>query len=81
MIMYPLAVGDIVNRVFEAGAGGKTMLLLHGLTSRADRWTGCIEALAAAGYHVFAPDLPGHGFATKAGELDHSIGGYTPLTR
>jgi pimeloyl-ACP methyl ester carboxylesterase len=35
-----------------------------------------IDALAAAGHHVHAFDLPGHGFASKGGDLDCSVPGY-----
>lgn len=77
MLMYPMSVGGIVTRVFEAGTAGATpLILVHGLTSRADRWRQTLEPLAAAGYHVFAPDLPGHGFATKSASADHSIPGH-----
>ena len=37
------------------------LLLLHGVTSSADAWWRVGPALAAAGRHVLAPDLPGHG--------------------
>ena len=36
-------------------------LLLHGVTSSARTWWRVGPALAAAGYRVVAPDLPGHG--------------------
>lgn len=76
MISYPLAVGSTVTRIFTAGDAGPPLLLLHGLTSRADRWRHNVDVLAAAGYRVFAPDLPGHGFATKSADFDHSVPGY-----
>ncbi|HEY0294450.1 MAG TPA: alpha/beta fold hydrolase [Bordetella sp.] len=77
MICYPFGVGPVVTRIFEAGASdAPVILLLHGLSSRADRWIRNIDALAAAGYRVIAPDLPGHGFATKDPAQDHSIPGY-----
>jgi pimeloyl-ACP methyl ester carboxylesterase len=72
-----MAVGEVLTRVFEAGTpDGKPMVLVHGLTSRADRWRFNVDALAAAGFRVFAPDLPGHGFASKHAGLDHSVPGY-----
>jgi pimeloyl-ACP methyl ester carboxylesterase len=37
------------------------VLLLHGVTSNARTWWRIGPALAAAGYRVVAPDLPGHG--------------------
>ncbi|HEX2887292.1 alpha/beta fold hydrolase [Vineibacter terrae] len=76
MIAYPLAVGTTITRVFSAGHSGPVLVLVHGLTSRADRWQHNIDVLAAAGYRVLAPDLPGHGFATKSADFDHSIPGY-----
>jgi pimeloyl-ACP methyl ester carboxylesterase len=76
MISYPLAVGPSITRVIESGTTGPVVILLHGLTSRADRWRHNIDALAGAGYHLYAPDLPGHGFASKTAEFDHSIPGY-----
>lgn len=37
------------------------ILLLHGVTSLAMTWWRVGPAIAAAGFHVVAPDLPGHG--------------------
>jgi pimeloyl-ACP methyl ester carboxylesterase len=77
MIHYPMAVGPTITRVIEAGApDAPAILLVHGLSSRADRWVRNIDALAAAGFRVIAADLPGHGFATKDPTQDHTIGGY-----
>jgi len=41
--------------------GGPRVLLLHGLQSASDTWYRIAEGLAAAGAHVTAPDLRGHG--------------------
>ena len=49
---------------------------MHGTGGRADRWLRNVDALAAAGHHVYAFDLPGHGFASKGGDLDCSVPGY-----
>jgi pimeloyl-ACP methyl ester carboxylesterase len=76
MIVYPYGVGAVTTRIIEAGQGDDVLLLLHGFTSRADRWRGNIDGLAALGYRVIAPDLPGHGFASKDPTFDHSVGGY-----
>lgn len=65
-----------MTRVIEAGTEGIPMVLVHGLTSRADRWRQNIDRFAQEGYHVYALDLPGHGFADKDPHLDHSITGY-----
>ena len=44
----------------EWGNSGVPLLLLHGITSSARGGGRCTE-LAALGYHVYAPDMPGHG--------------------
>jgi pimeloyl-ACP methyl ester carboxylesterase len=78
VISYPYGVGDAVIRVIEEGSGDHVALLLHGVGARADRWRENIGALAAAGLHVYAIDLPGHGFSAK-GDFDYSVNGYATL--
>ena len=39
-----------------------TLLLLHGTGAATHTWRGLAPRLAQAGFHVVAPDLPGHGF-------------------
>jgi len=63
-----------------AQAPDRTALLLHGLQSTALTMTRIAEGLAAGGWHVIAPDLPGHGHsfaidgsdAERPGPLDVS---------
>lgn len=51
-------------RVLEAGpATGPPLLLLHGWAVSAYLWRSNILPLAAAGFRVYAPDLPGHGLS------------------
>lgn len=76
MLTYPLGVNGLVTRVLEAGDGDDTVILIHGVGARADRWRQNVEGLAAGGYHVYAFDLPGHGFATKSADFDYTISGY-----
>ncbi|RYG25599.1 MAG: alpha/beta fold hydrolase, partial [Burkholderiales bacterium] len=76
MIVYPFAAGDTTTRVLEAGSGDKNIVLVHGTGGRAERWSRNIEALAARGYHVFAIDLPGHGFASKGEGVACSVPAY-----
>ena len=56
---------DAAGIRFHALAWGETaarpLLLMHGVTSAAGTWWRMGPALAAAGYRVVAPDLPGHG--------------------
>ena len=42
-------------------ATGSPVVLMHGVTASAGGWWRIGPALAAAGYRVIAPDLPGHG--------------------
>lgn len=44
---------------------GAPVLLMHGVTSSARGWWRIGPALAAAGYRVIAPDLPGHGLTAS----------------
>jgi len=54
---------------FEAappdGSPGTPLLLIHGLGSRGEDWSPMIPSLAAAGFHVYAPDLLGYGRSAK----------------
>jgi pimeloyl-ACP methyl ester carboxylesterase len=51
-------------RLVEAGpADGPPVLLVHGFGASAYQWRRLMPALAERGWHVLAPDLPGHGFS------------------
>lgn len=73
VIMYPFAVDGTATRVIEAGSGAKSVVFIHGLGARADRWVANIAAIAEAGYHCYAIDLPGHGFADKAADYPYGV--------
>jgi epoxide hydrolase A/B len=50
----------------EAGpVDGPLVLLFHGFPELAFSWRAQVESIAAAGYHVVAPDLPGYGRSDK----------------
>lgn len=51
-------------RVIEAGAGGHPLFLLHGIGGHADTYARNLANLAAAGFHVYAVDMPYHGLTT-----------------
>ena len=54
--------GGIAFSIAEWGdPRARAVLLLHGVTSSAETWWRIGPALAAAGWHVVAADLPGHG--------------------
>jgi 2-hydroxy-6-oxonona-2,4-dienedioate hydrolase len=75
LIQYPLGVGGVTTRVLEAGRGERVMVFVHGLSTRADRWRGNVEALASQGRRCIAFDLPGHGLADKPQGFDYSVPG------
>lgn len=65
-----VAVDGYRVHYFEArapGGGGKPLVLVHGLESRGEDWSGMIPTLAAQGFHVYAPDLLGYGRTSKPG--------------
>ena len=52
--------------VRQAGPeGGKTAVLIHGITSTSGSWIGVLPELAKRGYHAFAVDILGHGESPK----------------
>jgi 2-hydroxy-6-oxonona-2,4-dienedioate hydrolase len=72
IVSYPIAVNGVAGRVLEIGDGDNVIVCLHGTGSRADRWRPAMPALAAAGYHVYALDCPGHGFAYKGPDFTYT---------
>ena len=79
MIQYPVEAGGVLTRVLAAGDGDDHLVLVHGVGARSDRWRRNIDPLAAAGWHVHALDLPGHGLAQKGEGLDYSVPGFARL--
>src|SRR5688572_10724887 len=69
MKTYPYGVGKLQTRVIEDGTGDNAMVLVHGAGARCDRWRHNIPVFAKAGYHVYAIDMPGHGFASKGKDI------------
>jgi pimeloyl-ACP methyl ester carboxylesterase len=49
----------------EWGTGNKVALLVHGLSSSNLTWSKLGKDLADMGYHVYAPDLKGHGLSER----------------
>jgi 2-hydroxy-6-oxonona-2,4-dienedioate hydrolase len=75
LIQYPLGVAGVTTRVLEAGRGDRVMLFVHGLSTRADRWRGNVQALAGPDLRCLAFDLPGHGLADKPAGFDYGVPG------
>jgi pimeloyl-ACP methyl ester carboxylesterase len=51
---------------------GYPIVLIHGLGSRGEDWSGMIPTLANAGFHVYVPDLLGYGRSSQP-DVDYSI--------
>lgn len=81
VLCYPVAFNGVLTRVFEAGRGPKSLLFIHGLGARADRWRHNIAAVADAGRRAIALDLPGHGFAEKDAAFPHGMPAYAEFVR
>ena len=56
------------------GGSGPVVLLVHGITGRADQWVPVMELLSER-FTVVAPDLLGHGLSAKP-RGDYSLGAY-----
>ena len=73
-------VDDARLSVLSAGpTGGEPVLLLHGVPTGAELWRETLRCLAAAGYWVLAPDLPGYGETRLPSTGDYSLDGAADL--
>lgn len=61
-----LADGTRLRLVESGESQAPPVLLVHGFGASAYQWRFTLPALAAAGFHAIAPDLPGHGFSQLA---------------
>ncbi len=65
------AVNGVELDVVEAGdPAGPAVLLCHGFPESAHSWRHQLEPLAAAGYHVLAPDQRGYARSSAPGDVD-----------
>ena len=68
MKLIEVDAGSVVLAVAEAGTGGSGLLLLHGFTGAKEDFADWIDAFAARGFHVVAPDHRGHGASGQPAE-------------
>ncbi|QDG75326.1 alpha/beta fold hydrolase [Labrenzia sp. PHM005] len=71
-----VSVNGVTLEVFEAGQenAGNPIVFCHGWPEHAFSWRHQIPALAAAGYHVIAPNQRGYGKSSRPGEVtDYDI--------
>jgi len=73
---FPLQGGDLFYYDSASGtavtANKPSVMLIHGLGDEADTWRHVFPLLAAAGYRVVAPDLPGFGRSVWKGRISMS---------
>jgi pimeloyl-ACP methyl ester carboxylesterase len=62
--MAAIEPGAAIHYV-SAGAGDRTIVLLHGFPQTWQEWRHVIPPLVRAGYHVIAPDYRGAGHSTR----------------
>ena len=72
-------VDGTVLSMLHAGDTGPTVLTLHGIPASAELWRGVVPLVAAAGYRVLAPDLPGYGRTRPSASADLSLVGIADL--
>jgi pimeloyl-ACP methyl ester carboxylesterase len=69
-----VVLGDAEIALFEAGVGGRPVLVVHGFTGGKEDFIDHIDPLAAQGWHVVVPDLRGHGASFRpARESEYSL--------
>jgi pimeloyl-ACP methyl ester carboxylesterase len=74
VLVSTTAAGPVELSIAEAGRGGRPLLLLHGFTGAKEDFADWLDAFAAEGWWVVAPDLRGHGASDQPpGEADYSL--------
>jgi pimeloyl-ACP methyl ester carboxylesterase len=60
-----LSTGITMSYVEMGVADGPVLILQHGMTDNSRVWSLSAPTFAAAGYHVYMPDLRGHGYSDQ----------------
>jgi pimeloyl-ACP methyl ester carboxylesterase len=67
---HDVDLGEVTLRVHEAGdPANPTVVLSHGFPELAHSWRHQLPALAAAGFHVIAPDQRGYGHSSAPADV------------
>lgn len=73
-VTVEVPLGAATLSVAEAGRGGRPLLLVHGFTGAKEDFADWMDAFAADGWWVVAPDLRGHGSSSQpAGEEAYDL--------
>ncbi len=59
--------------VYTSAGKGPNVLLVHGFLATNEQWQSMMQYLAAQGYRVVAPDLPGYGQSLGYPEKDYQL--------
>lgn len=65
--------GHRVHYEAEGPAGGRVVVLVHGLGGRAEDWRELAPLIAKAGFRVYLPDLIGYGRSEKPTDFSYSV--------
>lgn len=69
-------MGEVTLHIYENATAAPPLVLLHGLTGRAQHALDVMSALQAD-WHIYAPDLRGHGKSGRAADNAYDIGAYS----
>ena len=65
--------GCRVHCLVEGPAGGPPVVLVHGLSGRAEDWLDLAPHLVKAGCRLYLPDLPGYGRSARPADFSYSV--------
>lgn len=65
--------GHRVHYLAEGPAGGRVVVLVHGLGGSAEEWRNLTSWLVNAGFRVYLPDLPGFGRSEQPADFSYSV--------
>jgi pimeloyl-ACP methyl ester carboxylesterase len=65
--------GYRVHYVVQGPVGGSPVVLVHGLSGRAEDWLALAPYLVQAGRRVYLPDLPGYGRSEQPANFSYSV--------
>jgi len=65
--------GYRIHYLLEGPSGGQPVVLIHGLGGRSEDWRNLAPYLAAAGFHVYIPDLPGFGRSQQPSDFSYTV--------
>ena len=71
-----LSTGITMAYVEMGDPEGDPVLLIHGSTDNSRSWSMAAPYFAKAGYHVYMPDLRGHGYTEKPETGMYTVGDY-----